>query len=311
VSVVSSLTDLSVLEPLAIPVLRPVRIDVEWAVVGPAGDLADGVDYVTSAVEPLAAGFIVKPPFVPSVVDLDPNPLDGWLIRARVTVSVGTLAGTRRELLLPISLAPLPVPELAALFRHDHFKPYEDDNAPGFLLLVVPDWSPVRAIGETFNDLMDDLDRAMRPLRTLAGIAAFLSGIEALRLAAAGQPMTRVHPGDVPDLDDVIMRVETTLGMDWLNRDLRAGDRTTAIIVFGPPGTTFAFYDDEKYDLSHGEWAFQLTTGLEMAVVVPDLRPAKPPTLPPMKFEVLQHGGGASFNDNLTSVRFGADPGRG
>jgi hypothetical protein len=178
---------------------------------------------------------------------------------------------------------------------------------------MVPYHSVIQGIVGPFNELMKQINLALRPLRSLAGIASFLTGLEVLSHAMNAQPMMRLRRGSVGDLDDVHMRVETFLGVDLFNRNLRANDRASALAVMGPCGTRIGFYDDQHFDLGNGEFAFNVVTGPEMVTIVRDLHDGKPPPTFPeedpndlltRRLWVIQKGGEAVFGDNITSVRF-------
>jgi hypothetical protein len=315
--VVSSLSDLNAVDsvgPTSIPLARPVDIEVTWHVYDESGiERGPGVDFVsTGGLGGISAGFVFKPP----IVELTYGGLatHTWEIRVRVSVSAeGVTSPVTRDLSVPVELLELGIPKFVALFRHRNFEAIDDNLEGGFVLLMVPYHSVLQGIVGPFNELMKQIDLALRPLRTLAGIASFLTGIEVLSHALNAQPMMRLRRGSVDDLEGIHMRVETFLGVDLFNRDLRANDGASALAVMGPCGTRIGFYDDEDFDLDNGEFAFNIVTGPEMVTIVRDLHDGKPPPTFPeedpnnpltRRLWVIQEGGEPVFADNITSVRF-------
>jgi hypothetical protein len=311
--VLSSLTEVTIVDTLAaIALTVPVQVDVRWTVVDHDGhELQVDSHFVANngLTGPLVE-FLFKPPIVELVGE--PPPTFTWMIRATVTLRVGTVVSDAKQLAVPVEVVALELPVLLALFRHKQFAAFEDPDDPGFVLLVVPADSILKGLTEPFNDLMDRLDLALSRLRGLVGIAGFLTGLTILRHALASQPMVRTRAGNVGDLEDVHMRVETLLGFDFLNRDMRAADRVSSLVLMGPCGTRVGCYDDENFSLDDGEWAFNLRTGLEMITVIRDLHDGKPPpTFPPedpnddrSRRIFIRQMGGSSFGNNMSSVEF-------
>lgn len=326
-SVVSSLTELSALDfvdsavnladgsgltaltgQLPLPFARPVDIQVTWSVEDANGNvLTPDADFLaTDGLAGMAVGLVIKPLIIP----MRGRPLGEarantatFTIRATVSLSVEGVTSKQVDLKVPVKLVPLEIPILLALFRHTDYSPFWDPDDSGFLLLVVPWDSPLQGFSVPLNDLLTKLDRLVAPLRELAGFAEFLTGLAVLQQALAAQPMVRTRRGGIKNLHNVHMRVDTFLGVDILNKDLRAHDAVSSLILLGPCGTRAACYDNEDYE-SDGEWVFHVLTGPEMITLVPRLHEDLPTSLPADRFFVLEEGGGASFGDNMSSTRF-------
>ena len=111
--VVSSLSELNGVDPLgfAIPLVRPVDIEVSWHVHDESGvERGPGVDFVsTGGLGGTSADFVLKPP----IVELTYAGLGTrtWEIRARVSVSAeGVTSPVTRELRVPVELLELGIP---------------------------------------------------------------------------------------------------------------------------------------------------------------------------------------------------------
>ncbi|HEX8054219.1 MAG TPA: hypothetical protein VF517_14610 [Thermoleophilaceae bacterium] len=274
-----------------------------------------GRDFVANnGLAGLLVGFVFKPPIVE--LTRSPVPTVSWTITASVTVRAGGLASDTKSLSVPVELGQLEIPKFIALFRHKNFAAFEDPDTPGFVLMLIPHHSILQGISEPLNDLLDRIHEALRPLRSLVGIAAFLTGIDTLKQALASQPLVRVKRGSEDNLEDIHMRVDKFLGSTWLEKDLRPNDRVSALILMGPCGTRVGCFDDEDFTTEHGEWGFHVRTGPEMVTIISDLSDGKPPPTFPeedpndprsQRLFILRRGG-ASFADNMTSVLFDPEP---
>jgi hypothetical protein len=317
--VLSSLSELSGVDtigPVAAPLSRPVKLEVSWRVFDHAGaEVHMGKDFVANnGLTGPVVDFVLKPPIVE--LTRSPDTTVVWKLVATVKVTAPGVAADPKDLEVPVELVQLAIPKFVALFRHRYFAAVDDDLDPGFVLFLVPWHSILQGVSEPLNDLLVRLDHALRPLRSLVGIAAFLTGIDTLRHALASQPMVRLRRGSAGDLENVGMRVETFLGIDFLNRDMRASDRVSSMIVMGPCGTRVGFYDDENFSLSGGEWAFNLVVGPEMVTIVRDLSDGKPPptfpeedpAFPLTRRLFIRQMGGVSFDGHMTSVEFDVEP---
>ena len=299
----------------------PVEIRVKWSVSDGERTLEPGVDFLaTNNLQGPAVDFFFKPAFLElgTVRPLVDDSLR--IITARVTLvarlnNVAPNAPNTavpkevvsKEVKLPLilSLVPLEIPTMLALFRHSDFKSLEDDLTAGFVLMVVPQHSYLQDLTEVMNDLLVRLDEAVRPIRTLVGLAAFLTGLTILRHALAAQPILRIRHGDIGDLDNIHMRVDTRFGLDILKRDLRPDNRASSLVFIAPPGRKVECFASKIF-LENGlppffpSGAFTVSTGVEMFVVLHNLETNTLNNTPGV--EVVVTAG--SFNDSISSVKF-------
>lgn len=285
----------------------PIGLEVEWEVVVGGQTLSQGDGLVASdgfAGPDLA--FRLVPTF-PGLLtelrdDLPPSSIPA-LVRAHVRLTAGT-AVVERDLELPFEAVPLGIPTLLALFRHRNFES-GNDQEDGFVLLVVPENSPLKTGAARLNRLFEQLDELLRPLRTVAGIADFLLGIGILGVAFSAHRHFRMRAVDqIGDLDDIHMIREEFLGVDIFDRDTRANDRISSLIFIGPPDRAVECFNDEDFDL--GEGALRIRAGLGLAAVVRDLHVGDPVSvLGTGLVEVLRRNDDSNrFGDSMTSLRF-------
>jgi hypothetical protein len=279
-NILSTLTEVSGVDigTLAVPLPRPIELGVSWRVFDhERNERYENEGFVsTNGLTGPAVGFTFMPPI--KALATSPNDPVTWRIRARVTLKAEGAGSVTKDFIVPIQLSVLEIPILLALFRHRDYEPYSDPDAPGFVLMVVPEDSMLQGLAEPFNELMVKLEDAVQPLRAIAGIATFLTNLGVLRQALSVQPTTRLKRGAINNLANVHMRLETFLFVDRLNYDQRAHDCISSLILMGPCGTRVGCYDDENRSLSDGEWAFNVVVGPEMITTVPNLSGAKPPS---------------------------------
>ncbi|MFY9620476.1 MAG: hypothetical protein WAM70_07430 [Pyrinomonadaceae bacterium] len=309
-NLVSSIADMSVSETLAtIPLDIPVKVQVKWTVEDENGNQLTGADFFTpSPLTTLNVFFLFKPP----IIDLGVDAPDLVLRTVKATVTVKSFnltdpqTSTPRDLQLPVQLVPLELPTILALFRHTKFRPFDDGMKPGFSLVVVPNGSPIQGLTEPTNEVLRRIEGALRPLRTFVGIAGFLTGLAILSQALAAQPIARVRAGNIIDLEDISMRLETFLGSDQLNRDMRPDDDVGSLIFIGPPGRTVACYNNDHFAEDQG--AFKLHVGLDMVVLIPALGVAISALEAIPGVDIIRPDTDLDrFENSMTSVQFLAD----
>ena len=115
--------------------------------------LTPGVDYfVTNNAEGPSVSFLFQPEFIDFGLDKDPIPivitaevtLRAWLTNGVAATSDPTPQVSRQiPLNLPVKLAPLEIPTILALFRLENYRSLTDDLEGGFVLMVVPSYSPL------------------------------------------------------------------------------------------------------------------------------------------------------------------------
>jgi hypothetical protein len=219
-------------------------------------------------------------------------------------VSTGWIALTP----LPAAIPAIPIPTLVALFDDVAFNadPHDDNGT----LLLLPDDSPLApAAGkdepfttlfktalQTLHDLVNGLvtnatnTGGFNPFNPLGPL---VSGIENLLTdMTSAKSATQIHWGKASTVP--------FLGSPFMIHDGDpAQDRVSAILVLGPLGLVVHCYNHANFDPSGG--AFDIRVGLEMAVAVPSLTPANPPSLPIGNLTVIVPRPG--FNDCLSSIR--------
>jgi len=302
----------------------PVEIQVSWSVTDGERTLEPGVDFLaTNGMKGPSVDFLFKPPLLElgTVKPLVDDALR--IIKAKVTLRAwpnnvapnapsNTLpqAVVSKEIPLSLfmSLVPLEIPAILALFRFEHFRPLgKADLDPGFVLMIVPENSNsyLQDLTDMMLDLLQQIDAALRPLRTLISIAAFLARLTVLRHALSAQPMLRiVHFDEIDKLNNVHMRVETRFGVDFANPDMRADNRVSSLIFIGIPGRKVTCFVDTGQ--SPGDGAFQITLGNEMIVLLPSLNLNADALAEHPEVEVIDNtnNGLNNFDDSLSSIRF-------
>ena len=294
----------------------PVEILVTWSVTKAGKPVKPGTDFlVTNNAEGSSGTFFFKPEFVDLGFARNPSPtlivikatarLRAWPTNG-VTATTNPIPQLSKEVSLeiPLQLVPLEIPTILALFRYKEFRSLEGGTLEGgFVLMVVPDYSYLQDLTEEMNALLVRIDEAVRPIRTLVGLAAFLSGLTILRQALSAQPMVRMWHGDISNLTSIHMRVETRFGIDLLNRDLRPNDRVSSLIFMGPEGRKIGCYNDENH--AQGEGAFTVDVGNEMITLIPSLRVSIAKIKLNPNVEVLVEDNDSNrFDESMTSVQF-------
>ncbi|HEX8572289.1 MAG TPA: hypothetical protein VF759_06020 [Allosphingosinicella sp.] len=338
-SILSSAREMSGGEALLLPAVQnvlgsagralsqaPVRVKVKWEVEREKGEdqfetLVPGTDFLANAhtldaegLQGAAISLTFMPEFVPLTED-SPTPtrvtitptvtLEAILIdgaaatHARATFPMAGTPRSRNPLRLDLDLLPLQVPVFLALFRFNDYRPLADDLNPGFALLITGKGSPLKGFTEATNEILVQLEESIRPLRSIAGVAGFLTGLATLRHALAAQPTVRVASGDVENLAAIHMRKDSFLGVDALDRDLRAHDETGSLILIGPSGTTAGCFCDEEFE--QGEGAFEVRTGAEAIRLVPSVGALRMAT-PTPGVTVLKDDTEDTFDDSLSSI---------
>ena len=309
-----------------------VRLKVDWKVFrvveGVKEELTLGKDFLmptaargeTAGMTGDKASMLFSPPIIELEIREGLPPTTTIRIEPTITLSALLLAGpipqyvefvvpndaTRRMdpdyLVLTLDLLPLEIPSLLILFRHDRFRPFQNDMTPGFALAIFRGGAPFREVSELTNKVLQRIEDVVRPLKSLAGFAAFLAKLPMLRSALGAQPMVRTLAGRVSDLDNIHMRTDTFLGFDILERDLRANDRASSLIFLGPPGSAVDCFNDE--DFADGEGQFTVTAGLSLIVLVPELKGIDPSTPIEGITIVTDDDDDDGFENSMTSVRF-------
>jgi hypothetical protein len=213
------------------------------------------------------------------------------------------------ELELPILLPVIPLPTVLALFRHPNFLPRDTnlssrpnfvDTPDGFVLLVVPENSPVKAVTHLFDVL-----NTIESLGSLVGSlvpaqARLLLGLQKLASAIGAQPHIKFRAvNQLDNLNAVVM-----IQRDAVHNDIEVEDEVSSLILLGPKGTKVSLYNNR--DLVSGDGVLEIETGSAGLVVIRDLHTAGDP--------VSETGGTINrrpaskkpdgFGDAISSLRF-------
>jgi hypothetical protein len=332
-----------------IPFRLPVKVEVTWSVhedvkvqrphspvpsvqrVPVDTDSFVAADGLTSPVASFA--------FLPEVTELTAArpPVSARFIRANVELTVvpslvpalSDAIGTEPITVGPIALPDVPVlipalavPRVLALFRHDTFEPFQEDD--GFVLIVVPSGSPLRSLGQ-LDAVLGELDSMLSKLSALRTpglslvpvpppvdtalnhFAAMLLGVRKL-VGALRQPHVRFRVANsIGDLVAIHMIKRSFAGVDPFARDVRAGDETSSLIFIGSPGEKVRFWNNRDFLNQQGNRRGQLliTAGPQMAVAIPNLHSALPQTEPPGRAQaIIDPDDPETFGDALRSLKF-------
>jgi hypothetical protein len=213
------------------------------------------------------------------------------------------------ELQLPILLPVIPLPTVLALFRHPNFlardtnlgsRPNFVDTPDGFVLLVVPENSPLKAVTHLF-DVLNTIE-SLGPLvgSLVPAQARLLLGLQKLAAAISAQPHIKFRAvNQLDNLNAVVM-----IQRDAVHNDIEVEDEVSSLILLGPKGTKVSLYNNR--DLVSADGVLEIETGGAGLVVIRDLHTAGDP--------VSETGGTINrkpaakkpdgFGDAITSLRF-------
>ena len=213
----------------------------------------------------------------------------------------------------PVALLPIPLPTVAAFFRHEDFRhpvPVDDPGSLSFdstdagaVVVALPQDSGVTQedIGPVLR-IVNDVRTIMDRLRTLASIAELLTGVELLSTALSEQALIQVRiRNQVGDMSDIIWQEEEFATIDTIDSDLRAGDRVTSMLLVGLQGRRV---DAFQHDSFGGMRVTMAVTGPAGWIALRDLRE---------RATFKSEGSGAvldrshpdkDFNDRMSSYRW-------
>lgn len=336
---------------LPVPFRLPVQIDVRWSVHKEAGAvrppfgrpplvldrplLEPDAFIALDGLEARVASFVFLPQEVTELTNNRP-PVSASFIRASVTLTVdpalipvlGAVIGSQPISItvslpdVPILVPALAIPRVLALFRHDTFESFQEDD--GFVLIVVPPSSPLRSPGQ-LQSVLSALDSVLSNLSALRAnpllassaaltrFAALLLGVRKLNGALSQLHVRFRVDNAIDDLRDIHMIRRTLLGIDPLARDVRAGDEVSSLIFMGIPGGKVRCWNNSDFHNSAAgpigpgtrDGQLLVTTGPEMIVVIPNLHSAAPATEPPGGAQaIIQPKNPDTFGDALRSFTF-------
>ena len=302
-----------------VPAPIPVQLDVEWTVtLAGSFELAEGVGLVSEGgLSGPRISFVLVPTFespilIVEMTDDTTPPSFPAELRATVKLSIADPGGgtieEERVLSVPFLAAPIEIPTVLALFRHTNFES-GGGKEDGFVLVMVPENSPLKTSAGAINRVFAQLDETLGPLRTVAGLGDFLLGIRVFGAALAAQPHVRMRAvNEIRDLDDIHMIREELLGVDVLNRDTRANDRISSLVLVGPPERAVECFNDENFKTGEGWFSVRLDLG--MAAIVRTLHVGDPVSVVGEDLVTVEVRNDDSnrFGDSMSSVRFSTRP---
>jgi hypothetical protein len=309
--------------PLVVQV--PVRVDIEWKVFLTSSDteLKEGPDFDVLPASPNAGdlitaaevSFLFHPRLVePKENQIVPGPILAE-IRAKVRLTAQPANGgipvksTPIELRLPIMLPVIPLPTVLALFRHANFLPRDTnlhtatdfiDTPDGFVLLVVPDDSPLKAVTHLF-DVLNTIEELGSVVGSLVPAhARLLLGLQKLAAAISTQPHVKFRAvSQLKNLNAVVM-----IQRDAIHNDIEVEDEVSSLILIGPNETKVSLFNNR--DLVTNDGVLDVETGGAGVVIIRDLHTAGEPvsetggTVNRVKPSVKRDG----FGQAISSLKF-------
>jgi hypothetical protein len=216
-----------------------VKATVGWVVRNPAGQtLAEGRDFVApGGLGSPTVSLVIPPVFRELRLDTLSNPLSGSSIvclYAEVALQLGSRALSFELGGIPLLLLPLFVPTLVAMFTEPSF----EVTSGSAVIVMVPEHSGLTSI-EGLVGQLQKIENVLDSVRSLAGIATWLVGLDALVASIPEQPRVRFVVAHQANGIGFLDRI--TLGRrpwyDFLGDDPRANDRISSLIVLGLPAT--------------------------------------------------------------------------
>ena len=284
--------------PVPVPTDILPRLEVTWQVMDTAGNdlIASGDAVAVDGLNNRALNLLLIPEFVELTGGLG----DPGTTTRRVAAAVSLIAGAQSvgpRMIGPIDVVVprIPLPTTLVMFVH---KPYR-----GPALIMVPADSAVPDLG-FLTGKIQELQALLNPLRTLARLAAFLTGLDVINTALANEPHVSFRRTDsVGNLNNI-----TLVQRAWYENDTEAEDELSSLLMIGPRGRRAEFFNDRGFD--DGEGKFTVTLGRELFAGIRDLHRASPASEPTgSEIQVNRTPPGGIFNpdtfgDELSSVRF-------
>lgn len=275
----------------------PVKVEVCWTVTRNGAIATDCCLGSNSDAREFSVAFL--PPFAELVAGAV-VPTAEYEVVANIVLTANTQSYSF-ALSVPVSVPCVPVPAVAALFRHYDFAA-TDDDVEGFVAVVVPHNSP-------FNEgqhqlIFTALDTLYGTLADLASVAtdsyaASLLLVDVLRSILRAQPSIRVRRGGVS-----LYTLFT-----WL--DDGAEGRISSMILLGPPGKVLQCYNRRAYQTDRGWFEISpgrhhdgvaTTWGPEIITIVRNIHSTAPASAPTGQ-EIVTQITNQPF-DNMHSARF-------
>ena len=224
-------------------------------------------------------------PEIVELVDGAPAP-----VNVRIVATV-TLDGASRSVETAVSVFPVRVPSVLALFRNRAFSAADY----GAALLVVPGNSPVSSVAGV-RSAVAQLHAAAERLSVFARFAALAGRVAALLTALRTHDhVAFVRTDALTDLHTI-----TLIPRGVLANDIKAEDEVSSLILLGPAGRRARLFIHRGFDQAGG----RLDVGVEdeNAVLIADLGSTE--TVPAGRAQVIVDAQRPkSFDDTLSSVQ--------
>lgn len=291
---------------LPIPVEVPVSVSVKWDVLDADGITvlkeSEGAFQASTGLE--SAELVLKFPIeTTELTNSGLIPTKQRFIRASVILKAGTTTLPPFMLpKIPVLVAAIPVPTLAAFFLHADFAPMRGEDDAGAVLIVVPENSPLRELGH-LQPVLDTLQSTLSTVGATGDLAALLLGVSELKTALAAQPHVQFRVAMDNDFDNLD---EVTLKSGTIN-DTEAEDELSSLIFIGPNNKELHCFVARSQNANEGH--FKLTLGSRLHAMVRNLHFKKPVSEPDGAIAVLVDPEGGvlqadTFGDTLSSLRF-------
>ncbi len=284
---------------IPIPIEVPVTVVVQWAVLDSAGNPVGGASY---AADPSLTALDLSITFVPAVVELTSlatPPLTRFQVQATLTISAGGTALPPFSLpAIPVDVPAIAIPTVVAFFRHSHFAARSGDS-PGFVLIVVPNGSPLGNASQV-TSVLTTLRNQLNNLTSVASFASLLLGVGELINAISAQPHVTFRKADSNDsirnLNDITM-----IQNGMFTNDIEAEDEISSMIVVGPNGRRVSCFGARRK--THGEGFFTVVVSARLHATVRSLSAANP-TSGPVGGELIvgSPAENGTFNDMISSM---------
>jgi len=267
----------------------PVSVEAEWSVTDSAGAALGSSDFAApDGLTSLSATLVMAPELFEASAAV-PAPTSRVVV-AKVRLAAAGITGSWVTLpSVPVSVAPLGIPTVAALFRHTNFSGHHN-NKPGFVLVVVPGGalSSTAAVVAALGAIRS----ALAPLQSIARFATIYAGLGSISSAISAQPHLQFRSAaSIPNLNAIEM-------ISHWRGDVEAEDQVSALAVVGMPGRAVKFYNDRDFKGA----SITLTVGQELHALVTWLNTANPSSSPAGAISV--QGGASSYADSISSMSF-------
>ena len=197
--------------------------------------------------DPLSLAFLLRPT-IGEDINIGQPSLD-YVIDINLCVNVEGVT-VNKDIQIPVSLPPLPIPAILLLSKHANFQAFGDD---GWLFVMVQAGSPVQSLDQVIATL-NSIARILRGLESLLNFAS--NFIETLSLAAKAIstiPSVFFHQGGfVSDMDSAV-------GSD-------IDDEASASLIIGLATNTLtgdptavSFFSDTGFDTEDNYVTFTVT----------------------------------------------------